>query len=180
MLRWLSLALVLATNVAAFTDSPSPKSTEPSDAPSQCQARAWVRAPDMVPGEVITGDAKVKLSGLCAGAESYTLGLRYKEKVFWKLRREDAPIPKMPKLRYNWTVSNSDLFRVGPFHNHGSPEYNETEWRAYESLVQNKDLWSLHEEERIAFAIKIPLAGVGRTDHGAPQRLSGHVGDIPT
>ncbi|KAG1751005.1 hypothetical protein EDD22DRAFT_251081 [Suillus occidentalis] len=164
MLRWLSLALVLATNVAAFTDSPSPKYTEPSDAPSQCYARAWVRAPDMVPGEVITGDVKVKLSGLCTGAESYTLGLRYKEKVFWKLRREDAPIPKMPKLTYNWTVSNSDLFQVGPFQNFRSPDYNETEWRAYESLVQDKNLWSMHEEERIAFAIKNPLAGVGKTD----------------
>jgi hypothetical protein len=78
-------------------------------------------------------------------------------------RREDAPIPKMPKLTFNWTVSNSDLFRVGPLQNFRSPDYNETEWRAYESLVQNKDLWSMHEEERIAFAIKNPLAGVGRT-----------------
>jgi len=83
MLRWISLALVLVTNVAA---SPSPESKDPSNAPSQCQAHAWVRAPDMVPGEVIAGDVKIQLSGPCTGAESYTLGLRYKEKVFWKLR----------------------------------------------------------------------------------------------
>jgi len=83
MLRWLSLALVLATNVVAL---PSSQSKEPSNAPSHCQARAWVRAPDMVPGEVIAGDVKIKLSGPCTGAESYKLGLRYKEKVFWKLR----------------------------------------------------------------------------------------------
>jgi hypothetical protein len=79
----------------------------------------------MVPGEVIAGDVKIKLSGPCTGAESYTLGLRYKERVFWKLRREDASIPKKPKFRYN--------------------------------SVQDKDLWSMHEEERIAFEIKSPL-----------------------
>jgi hypothetical protein len=42
---------------------------------------AWVRAPDVVPGDV-----KVKLIGPCADVESYTLGLRYKESIFWKLR----------------------------------------------------------------------------------------------
>ncbi|KAG1815193.1 uncharacterized protein BJ212DRAFT_1481721 [Suillus subaureus] len=158
MLRWLSLALILVTNVAAFIDLlPSPECKEPSDAPPECQARAWVRASDMVPGEVIAGDVKIKLSGPCSDAENYTLGLRYKEKVFWKLRREDAPIPKMPKLTYNWTVSNSDLFRVRPFHNFGNTDYNETEWKAYENSVQNRDLWSMHEEERIAFEIKSPL-----------------------
>jgi len=84
MLRW--LALVLATIATAFTLLRSPQSKDPSNAPSQCQAHAWVRAPDMVPGEVIAGDVKIKLSGPCTGAESYTLGLRYKEKVFSRLR----------------------------------------------------------------------------------------------
>jgi hypothetical protein len=54
------------------------------------------------------------------------------------------------------------LFHVRPF-DFGNPDYNETEWRVYENLVQNKDLWSMHEEERIAFEIKNPLAGAGRT-----------------
>jgi hypothetical protein len=157
MLRWLSLVLVLANNAAAFTELPSPECKEPADAPSQCQASAWVRAPDMVPGEVIAGDVKIKLSGPCTDAESYTLGLRYKEKVFWKLRREDAPIPKIPRLTYNWTVSNNDLFRVRPFQSSNNLDYNETEWSAYENSIQNKDLWSMHEEERIAFEIKSPL-----------------------
>jgi len=40
----------------------------------------------MVPGDVITGDVKVKLIGPCADAESYTLGLRYKERIYWKLK----------------------------------------------------------------------------------------------
>ncbi|KAG1865220.1 hypothetical protein C8R48DRAFT_772919 [Suillus tomentosus] len=165
MLCWLSLVLVLATNVAAFTDLPSPESKEPNDVPSQCKARAWVRAPDMVPNEVIAGDVKIKLSGPCADVESYAIGLRYKERIFWKLRREDAPILERPKLMYNWTVSNSDLFRARPFQNFGNADYNDTEWRAYENSVQNKDSWSVHEEERITFEIKNPLAGMaGRTD----------------
>ncbi|KAG1790622.1 uncharacterized protein HD556DRAFT_682845 [Suillus plorans] len=138
MLCWLSLALVLATNVVAFTDSPSPKSKEPNSVPSQCQAHAWVRAPDMVPGEVIAGDVKIKLSGPCTDAKSYAIGLRYKERAFWELRREDAPILERPKWKYNW--------------------------RPYENSVQDKDSWSTHEEERIAFEIKSPLTGAGRTD----------------
>jgi hypothetical protein len=72
-------------------------------------------------------------------------------------RREDAPIPKMPRLTYNWTVSNNDLFRVRPFQSSNNLDYNETEWSAYENSIQNKDLWSMHEEERIAFEIKSPL-----------------------
>ncbi|KAG1859522.1 hypothetical protein DFJ58DRAFT_726244 [Suillus subalutaceus] len=135
MLRWLSLALVLATNVVAL---PIPQSKEPSDAPSQCQARAWVRAPDMVPGEVIAGDVKIKLRGPCTGAESYTLGLRYKEKT----------------SRQTGRCADSENAQND---NSGSPNYNEAEWRAYENSVQNKDLWSIHEEERIAFEIKSPL-----------------------
>ncbi|KAG2135328.1 hypothetical protein DEU56DRAFT_949282 [Suillus clintonianus] len=156
MLLWLSLALVLTTSVAAFA-GPSQESKEPSDAPAQCRARAWVRAPDMVPGDVIAGDVMVKLSGPCTDVESYALGLRYKEKVFWKLRREDAPIPKRPTVKYNSTL-NRDLFQVrGPSQASRNSEYNETEWRVYENSIQNKDLWSVHEEERIAFETKTPL-----------------------
>jgi hypothetical protein len=55
MLRWLSLALVFAVTHATFAD-PSLQFNEPGDALQQCQGRAWVRAPDMVPGDV-----KVKL-----------------------------------------------------------------------------------------------------------------------
>ncbi|KAG2135329.1 hypothetical protein DEU56DRAFT_901841 [Suillus clintonianus] len=157
MLRWLSLTLVLTTSVAVFAD-PSLESKEPSDALPKCQAHAWVRAPDMVPGDVIAGDVKVKLRGPCPDAESYVLGLRYKERVFWKLRREDAPIPKRPKIKYNSTGLNRDLFHVGmPFQDTKDADYNKTEWMTYQKSVQNKDLWSVHEDERIAFEIKTPL-----------------------
>ncbi|KAG0708001.1 hypothetical protein DFH29DRAFT_871255 [Suillus ampliporus] len=161
MLRWQSLALILAASVAAFTD-PSAESQDPSHAPYQCRAFAWVRAPDIVPGDVIAGDVKIKLSGPCPDAESYALGLRYKERIFWKLRREDAPIPKRPKFTHNYNPMelNWDLFQVPlPFENSGDLDYNETEWTAYQNSVQNKDLWSVHEEERIAFEIKTRLTG---------------------
>jgi hypothetical protein len=85
MLHWLSLALVLAASRATFAD-PSQESKEPSDALYQCHGRGWVRAPDMVPGDVIAGDVKVKLNGSCTNVESYALGLRYKERIVWKLR----------------------------------------------------------------------------------------------
>ncbi|KAG2135331.1 hypothetical protein DEU56DRAFT_807650 [Suillus clintonianus] len=179
MLRWQSLALqvTLAACVLASTD-PSLESKEPSDALPECQARAWVRAPDMVPGDIIAGDVRIKLSGPCTDVESYVLGLRYKENIFWKLRsigftriirdtcsldlshrRQDAPIPipKQPEFKYDLTDSNY-LFQVQmPFYT--TADYNETEWATYQNSVQNKELWSLHEEERIAFEIKTPLVG---------------------
>ncbi|KAG1741431.1 uncharacterized protein EDB91DRAFT_1130369 [Suillus paluster] len=148
MRNWLSLALALATRTVPFTD-PFTESLKPSYAPSQCRAHAWVRAPDMMPGDVIAGDIKIKLNGPCPDAESYALGLRYKERIFWKLRREDAPIPKGPKFKYNSMESNRDLIQVPlPFQN----------------SVQNQDLWSVHEEERIAFEIKAPLSGAEVAD----------------
>ncbi|KAG2135330.1 hypothetical protein DEU56DRAFT_807644 [Suillus clintonianus] len=183
MLRWQSLALqvTLAACVLASAD-PSLESKEPSDALPQCQARAWVRAPDMGPGDIIAGDVRIRLSGPCADVESYALGLRYKENIFWKLRsigfthiirdtcslnlsrrRQDAPIPKQPEFKYNHTDSNYDLFQVRmPFYM--TADYNETEWATYQNSVQNKELWSLYEEERIAFEIKTPLVGEKGTD----------------
>ena len=54
-----------------------------------------------------------------------------------------------------------DLFQVQlPFQNAGLLDYNETDWTAYKTSVQNKDLWSVHEEERIAFEIKTELVAV--------------------
>jgi len=51
-----------------------------------------------------------------------------------------------------------DLFDVQlPFQTTGLLDYNETDWTAYKMSVQNKDLWSVHEEEQIAFEIKTEL-----------------------
>jgi hypothetical protein len=170
MLRCLSLALVLATSLAAFIEPPR-ECNQPDDLLSQCRGRAWVRAPDLVAGDVIAGDVKVKLIGPCTDAESYKLGLRFKERVFWRLRlasfscivelgslddphrRQDVRFPESPLVTYNNTGSSMYTF-------------NETEWEAYELSMQNKTLWSVHEEERVAFEIKTDLvsaegAGMG-------------------
>ncbi|KAG1750799.1 hypothetical protein EDB19DRAFT_1904196 [Suillus lakei] len=164
MLRWLSLVLlVLATSVAAFTD-PSLESKD------QCRARAWVRAPDLVPGAVIPGDVRIKLSGPCPDAESYALGLRYKERIFWKLRREDAPIPQMPTLKHIPMDRNS--FRAPrPFQNTGNVDYNDKE-RIYNKPVHDQNIWSVHEDERMAFEIKIPLVGADSAEGAEPLPTS--------
>jgi len=125
----------------------------------------------MVPSDVIAGDVKVKLIGPCANVESYVLGLRYKERILWKLRRvvfsirsgwalsiphrqQDAPLPEAPQFK-NIPVDNRDLFQLPtPGWN---PEYNTTEWIAYKKTFENKDLWTVHEEERVAFEIKTTL-----------------------
>ncbi|KAG1779498.1 hypothetical protein EV702DRAFT_104275 [Suillus placidus] len=142
MLRWLVL----------FHRKPGYAPPRPS-----CQAHAWVRAPDMVPGDVIAGDARVKLDGPGTEVKSYELGLHYKEKIFWKLR---------PESEYRLMGANRDVFRRArmPFQNSGNPRYNEMQL-AMQQLAplqdsgQNKDLRSVHEEERIAFQIKAPLVG---------------------
>jgi hypothetical protein len=166
MLRCLSLALVLATSLAAFIE-PFRESNQPDDLLSQCRGRAWVRAPDLVAGDVIAGDVKVKLIGPCADAENYKLGLRFKERVFWRLRlasfsrivelgslddphrRQDVPFPEPPFVNYNQTRM-----------------FNETEWAAYQTSMQNKTLWSVHEEERVAFEIKTDLVSAEGTGMG--------------
>ncbi|KAG0708013.1 hypothetical protein DFH29DRAFT_562133 [Suillus ampliporus] len=173
MLRWLLLVLVVAGSVVVFT-KPSLESTERRVAPSQCQVHAWVRAPDMVPGDVIAGDVKIKFHESCTDtAESYTLGLRYKEKMFWRLSPYDVPIynRRPPSngqyalpisirpigFRFNPIGSVRDVFRRvrQRFQKPGNPNRNPG---------QNMDLWSVHEEERVAFEIKAPLVDVEGAD----------------
>ena len=89
-------------------------------------------------------------------------------------RRQDAPLPKKPEIQYYKPMmpanSKRDLFeaRVPGLNAHRNPEYNQTEWMTYQESFENKDLWTVHEEERIAFEIKTNLAGVkgaGMTRH---------------
>ncbi|KAG2135309.1 hypothetical protein DEU56DRAFT_396632 [Suillus clintonianus] len=164
MLRWLLVVPALAAaGILVFTN-PLKFYREPHNAPPpppQCWAQAWVRAPDMVPGDVIAGDVRIKLNGpACADVESYGLGLRYKEMIFWKLR---------PESKYSSMDSTRDVFRARmPLQHSGNPHYNELPLRALEWASQkpehNKDLWSVHEEERIAFESKTLLVGAERAD----------------
>ena len=77
----LSLALLkLSINVVANEE------VNPAIVESPCRTRAWVRAPDLVPGQVIQGDVKVKLEGACEDVLSYTLRLRFAERAWVKTR----------------------------------------------------------------------------------------------
>ncbi|KAG2135299.1 hypothetical protein DEU56DRAFT_981165 [Suillus clintonianus] len=168
MLRWLLVVPALAaagilvfTNPLKFRREPHNALNAPPPPPPQCWAQAWVRAPDMVPGDVIVGDVRIKLNGpACADVESYGLGLRYKEMIFWKLR---------PESKYSSMDSTRDVLRARmPFQHSGNPHYNELPLRALEWAFQkpehNKDLWPVHEEERIAFEIKTPLVSAEGAD----------------
>ncbi|KIJ63036.1 hypothetical protein HYDPIDRAFT_41307 [Hydnomerulius pinastri MD-312] len=87
LLLFSSLAIHIGVVNAQLADQ-SPDLKHPQN---QCGVRAWVRAPDLVPGQIIEGDARIKLEGDCPEVESYSLGLRYKERVFWEIRKSDMP-----------------------------------------------------------------------------------------
>jgi hypothetical protein len=97
-------------------------------------------------------------------------------------RRQDAPLPKKPEIKYYQTImpadSKRDLFeaRVPGLNAHRNPEYNQKERMTYQESFENKDLWTVHEEERIAFEIKTNLAGV----EGAGMTSLRHLEQIPT
>jgi hypothetical protein len=69
-----------------------------------------------------------------------------------------APLPKVPELKHKFLDLNRDMFEVHAPGTDWIPDYNETEWMAYQESFQNKDSWSVHEEERVAFEIKTTLA----------------------
>lgn len=50
----------------------------------ECTLQAWVRAPDLAPGTIIQGDARLRLAAGCTLVESASLGLRFKERSFVK------------------------------------------------------------------------------------------------
>ena len=50
----------------------------------ECSLQAWVRAPDLTPGTIIQGDARLKATAGCGTVESAFLGLRFKERSFVK------------------------------------------------------------------------------------------------
>ena len=76
------VSLLELSTVVAAASAPSAE----SDTVTPCRARAWVRAPDLVPGQVVKGDVKVKLDGACEEVSSYTLGLRFAERSWVKTR----------------------------------------------------------------------------------------------
>jgi hypothetical protein len=59
-------------------------------------------------------------------------------------RQQDALSLEQPAIRYSDSGKHSNLF-------------DETKWTECKLSVQDKDSWSVHEEERVAFEIKTDL-----------------------
>ncbi|KAH7916555.1 hypothetical protein BJ138DRAFT_1052409 [Hygrophoropsis aurantiaca] len=134
------------------------------DLQPDCRARSWVRAPDMIPGAVIRGDVKILLDGDCPEVESYALGLRFKERILFKILQDGAAIPDRPTRKDNSNLFGpprevEDIFKPSWRWGFGnsSPAGNDSEWKFYEDAVTNKDLWFVHEEETTSFEIKYQL-----------------------
>lgn len=53
--------------------------------PDACAIQAWVRAPDLDPGEIIPGQVRVKTKGSCNPILEYSVILRFKERVWAKI-----------------------------------------------------------------------------------------------
>ncbi|KAF8840064.1 hypothetical protein BDN67DRAFT_969106 [Paxillus ammoniavirescens] len=160
-----SLAISFSTAGAEAQETPE-SNPAPVSSSTPCLVRAWVRAPDLVPGEIIEGDTRIKLEGDCPSVESYSLGLRFKERLFRKIRNPDAPLPQRPTAKTNSTARFGprplDVWEVEPHHwRSPRPEYDEDAWKQYESAVKAKELWDLHEEERLGFEAKTPLTTTG-------------------
>ncbi|KIJ63026.1 hypothetical protein HYDPIDRAFT_113541 [Hydnomerulius pinastri MD-312] len=105
----------------------SASEAEASEHELPCRVQAWVRAPDLVPGEIIEGDARIKLDGDCPEVESYALGLRLKEASLSKTR-----IPQPMPGQGGWGFAGRHPIHIGP-------------------------VWNWHKEVRLAFEAKIPL-----------------------
>lgn len=71
-----------ATEPQASVDRYSiPAASETGD----CQIKAWVRAPDLVPSQVIHGEVRVRVMEECIGkVAKYELGLRFRERSAFK------------------------------------------------------------------------------------------------
>ena len=63
-----------------------------------CRARAWVRAPDLEPGEILQGDVRIKLDADCSDVSSYSIGLRFMERSWVKTRCEVPSQGLMPSM----------------------------------------------------------------------------------
>ncbi|KAH7931265.1 hypothetical protein BV22DRAFT_8466 [Leucogyrophana mollusca] len=131
-----------------------------------CRARSWVRAPDMVPGTVLEGDVKVRLDGDCPEVTSYTLGLRFKERIFVKTLRNGSVLPPRPEVVFDVAETPLGIFDLLPPSGsawESRTRLNQTEWDAYESAVKNRDLWIVRDEEVIAFEIRTLLTDSSRS-----------------
>ncbi|KAF8122592.1 hypothetical protein EV363DRAFT_1456411 [Boletus edulis] len=126
----------------------TPITHSPND---ECSLQAWVRAPDLAPGSIIQGDARLRLTTGCPTVGSASLGLRFKERSFVKASRS-TETTKRP--REEAVIDIFDPEHAGPSSPWVLPPYDAFNCSAnmmFEEIVKNKDLWLVREEERVVF-----------------------------
>ncbi|KAG8216420.1 hypothetical protein J3R82DRAFT_6525 [Butyriboletus roseoflavus] len=100
----------------------------------ECNAQAWVRAPDLTPNAVVQGDARVKISAEYPAIENVSLGLQFKERSFVKALRFREDMKRLNPERPKYDYSNPSLWVPSRFANKSVKE-------AYEKTITNEALW---------------------------------------
>lgn len=84
----LPAATAKPVRAVALSSLPAPFEQPVSSADTKwaCDVRAWVRAPDLQPNMVATGDARLLLNGsACGDVNAWAVGLRLKERAIVRL-----------------------------------------------------------------------------------------------
>ncbi|KAF8122560.1 hypothetical protein EV363DRAFT_1554195 [Boletus edulis] len=114
---------------------------------AKCTAQAWVRAPDLAPGTIVRGDARVKITAECLAVETVLLGLRLKERSFVKALRSQADREWMRSA----PVRHIDMQQTSPWafpHNRFPNRIDDVK---FDEILADKELWLVREEERVVF-----------------------------
>ena len=147
-----------------------------------CDARAWVRAPDLVPNHILHGDVRLLLNGShpdCAAISSAQLGLRHKEQVLLRFPAGELELPKRPERNYSrgefdFGRADKSVFDVPDWElNSLHRKQEETEQSYIQALetwsekMKDHTLWDVKGEETIHFDISMPVALPLAPFHGA-------------
>jgi hypothetical protein len=82
----------LTIPLIAFLVSLTATTADPRASPFDCHPRAWVRAPDLVPGMVTPAQARLSLNGTeCPELKEWKVGLRMKERAIFKFQYVPSP-----------------------------------------------------------------------------------------
>ncbi|KAF8832962.1 hypothetical protein BDN67DRAFT_1073021 [Paxillus ammoniavirescens] len=101
------LLLLLSSSVISFSvtgaeaQQTARQNLETENSSKPCRVHAWVRAPDLVPGEIIEGDTRIELEGECPTVERYSFGLTSVTYLRVPLRS----IFVAAAIRDNWNVN---------------------------------------------------------------------------
>ncbi|GJJ13137.1 hypothetical protein Clacol_007387 [Clathrus columnatus] len=127
-----------------------------SVSPDPCHIDAWVRAPDLDPGQVIPGQVRIKTNGTCDPISEYSLILRFKERAWVKLPKPDIILPQEPDRQFIYDnisqIDRNNVFKVSDHFFARDPS-----WGKYVKDISDPSLWDIVEEERIAFESRYKL-----------------------